>query len=330
MLAWPHPDSDWRELLPGIENDFLQLARAVLDYELLVLICRDREHRQHIESLLSRESIKHPVLYCETLYNDTWCRDYGPITVIKNARPVPLDFQFNGWGNRYDATLDNDINRQLDRQNVFSTRPSKVDLILEGGSIESDGNGTLLTTEGCLLNQNRNNLDRRELEILLGEHLSARRVLWLKHGRLEGDDTDGHIDNLARFVAEDAIAFLDCGNGKETHFPELREMRNELTAFRQNNGEPYRLIPLPLPEPCFSRIDGHRLPASYLNFLIINGAVLVPKFGCRFDTTAQRALQQCFPGRRIVTIDGRGFIEQNGGVHCLTMQLPAGTLNNVR
>lgn len=327
MLAWPHADSDWHTLLPAVEDDFIQLAEAILQHEALLVICRDGDHRRHIESRLHNTTNLFSVHFFETPYNDTWCRDFGPITVIHNGQPVLLDFQFNGWGNRYDATLDNQITQKLQQQNFFRAAKLEIDFILEGGSIESNGAGTLLTTGSCLLNKNRNHVNKQEIEILLNQHLHTHRILWLKHGQLEGDDTDSHIDNLARFVARDAIAYLSCDNPSDVHFSGLQKMQRELRDFRQPDSEPYRLIPLPLPEPCVSRLDGRRLPASYLNFLIINNAVLVPKFDCEADDIAQQALRQCFPGRKIIAINSQGFIEQNGGIHCLTMQLPRDTLN---
>jgi agmatine deiminase len=260
-------------------------------------------------------------------YNDTWFRDFGPITVIEDNQPLLLDFQFNGWGNRYDASLDNLVTQRLEQKQYFNAPLRALDLFLEGGSIDSNGSGTLLTTESCLLNNNRNSLGKPQTENALKKHLGAQNLLWLKHGFLEGDDTDGHIDNLARFVSHDTIVYLTCSNPSDEHYSSLKTMQHELAEFRQANGKPYRLVPLPLPTACYSRIDHHRLPASYINFLIINHAVLIPTFDCPADNIAQQTLQQCFPDRAIVPINSKGFIEQNGGIHCLTMQLPQGTLN---
>ncbi|MBN1377994.1 MAG: agmatine deiminase family protein [Gammaproteobacteria bacterium] len=327
LLAWPHLGNDWHSLLPSIEMDFLQLAQSILQYESLLIICCNKSHRKHIESLLGHSVTSHPVKFFTTDYNDTWCRDFGPITIIKNGQPVLLDFQFNGWGNRYDATLDNLITQKLQQKNYFAAPRVKTEFILEGGSIESDGAGTLLTTESCLLNSNRNKLGKPEIEALLNQYLNVHQILWLKYGNLDGDDTDSHIDNLARFVAQDTIAFLSCENTGDGHYSELQSMHDELRAFKQADGKPYRLLPLPLPDPVYSKIDNRRLAASYLNFLIINNAVLVPKFNCATDLIAHQAIQQCFPDRKMIAVDSRGFIEQNGGIHCLTMQLPLGTFN---
>ena len=330
MLAWPHDGSDWRDLLPGIEQDFLQLAQAILQNEALLIICRDASHRSHIESLFEAARSNQQPLFFAADYNDTWCRDFGPVTVLNNGQPVLLDFQFNGWGNRYDAALDNQLTQHLQAQRYFAAPVKRSTLILEGGSIDSDGAGALLTTESCLLNGNRNGFDKQQMEEALREQLAAQRILWLRHGRLDGDDTDSHIDNLARFAATDTIVHLECNNPDDAHYSALNAMRDELRTFRQTNGQPYQLIGLPLPDPCYSTINGRRLPASYVNFLIINNAVLVPSFGCDNDRIAQHRLQRCFPDRKIIPVNSRGFIEQNGGIHCLTMQLPLNTLNTSR
>lgn len=327
LLAWPHQQGDWKKLLPEIEHDFLCLADAILQYELLIVICLNQEHRQHIRSQLAELDNAHNAILVEAPYHDTWCRDIGPIGVLENDRPLLLDFQFNGWGNRYSATLDNRVTGVLRDRQLFSTAVETVRLILEGGSIESNGDGTLLTTESCLLNRNRNAIGRQEIEMALTRSLALRQIHWLKQGFLEGDDTDGHIDNLARFVGPNTIACLDCEDPNDNHYSALRQMQNELCAFRQENGEPYTLVRLPLPDPCYSKVDDRRLPASYLNFLVINGAVLVPAFNCTNDVIACQALQQCFPDRKIIPVNSNGFIEQNGGIHCLTMQLIKGTLN---
>jgi agmatine/peptidylarginine deiminase len=201
-----------------------------------------------------------------------------------------------------------------------------VDLILEGGSIDSDGRGTLLTTRHCLLNPQRNpEYDCVGLEGLFGQIFGTRQVLWLDHGELEGDDTDGHIDTLARFCDEHTIAYVRCDDPQDSHYAPLREMERELQAFRDSDGRPYGLVPLPLPAPKRDE-HGKRLPATYANFLIINGAVLVPVYGDAQDAVALECLAPCFPGREIVPIHCLPLIHQYGSLHCVTMQLPAGVL----
>ena len=204
-------------------------------------------------------------------------------------------------------------------------------MVLEGGAIETDGQGTLLTTEACLLNHNRNpRLDRAAIEMKLREDFGVERILWLSHGHLEGDDTDSHIDTLARFCDPQTIAYVRCDDPEDSHYPSLAAMEEQLKTLRQADGSPYRLIALPWPRPCFDPDDGHRLPATYANFLIINGAVLVPTYADAADAEALATLAEAFPGRDIVPIDCRSVIRQHGSLHCLTMQLPRGTLTPSR
>ena len=328
ILCWPHKKSDWRSQLPKIEQDYLLLANTILRYEPLIVICFDSHHRQHIQTLLAKESRSRSYrpVYVEIETNDTWCRDFCPLTIIQNQQPVLVNFQFNGWGNRYPAELDNRVTEELSSHNMFQQNVILSKFILEGGSIETDGQGTLLTTERCLLNCNRNHTDKGDVEQNLQEYLGTRRIFWLKHGYLEGDDTDSHIDNLARFTSIDTIAYLHCDDTNDPHFDTLDKMRLELENIRQYNDRHYNLVPLPLPKPCYSETDGRRLPASYLNFLIINNAVLIPAFDDANDLVAQQALQRCFPDRKIIPVRSDGFIQQGGGLHCLTMQFPKHTL----
>lgn len=327
IVTWPHPDSDWAEVLDRVEPGFVSMAAAISGVERLLVICRDPAHERHVHGLLAHaQTNTGNVRYIHIKTNDTWSRDFGPISVVRDGKPELLDFRFNGWGGRYPADLDNAVNERLRESGCFAAGLRRLDFILEGGSIESDGAGTLLTTQRCLLDSNRNPGDLETLtEALLG-HLPVRRILWLQHGMLIGDDTDSHIDNLARFVAEDALVYLQCEDTDDEHYEELHAMAAELSRFRTPGGRPYKLVPLPMPQPVFSRVDGRRLPASYVNFLIINGAVLVPQFNDPADETALRRLAECFPDRRVIGIDSCGFVEQNGGIHCLTMQVSAGGL----
>jgi agmatine/peptidylarginine deiminase len=257
-------------------------------------------------------------------YNDTWCRDYGPVALAADSKIQLLDFQFRGWGAKYDASLDNYINQLL--VPVWQAPLSVINYELEGGSIETDGAGTLLTTTHCLLDSNRNqDYTRADVEKLVLDHLGLQRVLWLTKGALIGDDTDSHIDNLVRFCDAETLVYASCSRADDPHFEPLQEMAAEVKMFRQLNGAPYRLQALEIPAPQFDE-DGKRLPGSYVNFLIVNNSVLVPVFGCAQDAAALNGLQHCFPGKRIVPVPGGNLIKQYGGPHCATMQLPKGTL----
>jgi agmatine deiminase len=260
--------------------------------------------------------------------NDTWSRDFGPITVSYNNQPVLLDFGFNGWGLKFPANHDNLISRRLKEQGALAPNIKTIGLTMEGGSIESDGLGTILTTAQCLLSPNRNpQLDKSEIEQAMASLLGARRVLWLNHGWLAGDDTDSHIDTLARICPDNTIVYQACNNPLDEHFHELKLMEEELKAFRSPDGSPYRLVALPWPNARFDE-QAHRLPASYANFLVINGAVLAPTYGDReHDESALECIGQAFPGREIIGINCLPLIEQHGSLHCVTMQLPAGVLS---
>jgi agmatine deiminase len=244
-----------------------------------------------------------------------------------NGQPVLLDFVFNGWGLKFAANHDNLITARLKEQGALAPNLKKIGLIMEGGSIESDGLGTILTTTACLLSPNRNpQLDKSEIEQAMASLLGTRRVLWLNHGWLAGDDTDSHIDTLARICPNNTIVYQACDNPLDEHYQELRLMEAELKAFKAPDGGYYRLIALPWPKARFDD-QAHRLPATYANFLVINGAVLAPTYGDQEnDRKALACIEQAFPGREVISINCLPLLEQHGSLHCVTMQLPAGVL----
>ncbi|WP_148254684.1 agmatine deiminase family protein [Aidingimonas lacisalsi] len=329
QLTWPAPDSDWAAMLASIEATFATLVIAITRYQHVLISVSDEATRTRLSATFTRLGIPADKV---RLYiapsNDSWARDHGPISVERGGQPQLLDYTFTGWGGKFPADLDNTLTSRLAHAGAFTTSVASQSLVLEGGAIDTDGQGTLLTTTACLLNANRNpHLDRAALEANLSEALGIERFLWLENGHLEGDDTDSHIDTLARFCAPDTIAYVRCENDSDSHFAPLRAMEAELQAMRRPDGKPYRLIPLPLPAPCHDPEDGHRLPATYANFLIINGAVLIPIYGDAADTRAIQALAGAFPERDIIPIDCRHVIRQHGSLHCLTMQLPRGSLN---
>jgi len=325
LLAWPHRESDWKPLLAKIEPAAAAIIAAISRFERVVLIVPDKDAA--IERLTAAQADLARITFVVLPTNDTWARDFGPITVYEDDTPVMLDFGFNGWGLKFPADLDNRINRLLAGKGLFNAPVSLRPLILEGGSIESDGNGTLLVTATCLLSSNRNpHLDRKQLERSLATELGAGQILWLEHGYLAGDDTDAHVDTLARLCPGDTILYVACDNPADEHCQELSLMQQELEALRTRDGAPFRLLPLPLPAPSFGS-EGERLPATYANFLIINGAVLVPTYNDPCDAIALARIGSAFPDREIIGIDCRPIIEQHGSLHCLTMQFPKGTLS---
>ena len=318
QFTFPHKNSDWADKIEEVECCFVEMITAVAEFEKVIVVCADVVH---VKKLLSH--IPHSqLIFHEILSNDTWARDHGGITIFQtdennHSSPIIYDFTFNGWGMKFAAHKDNLITRQLFKENV-----QQIPLVFEGGGIESDGEGTLLTTSECLLSPNRNgHLSKNQITQQLKKLLGANRVLWLNHGYLAGDDTDSHIDTLARFCAVDLIAYVKCDDTHDEHNETLKAMERELKSFRTADKKPYRLVSLPMPDACYAA-DGHRLPATYANFLIINGAVLVPIYGVKQDSEALEILQKCFPNRKIIGINCRILIEQHGSLHCATMQYP--------
>ncbi len=328
QLTWPHAATDWRPVLAEATACYLRMAYEIASREKLLIVTPEPDA---VEALL-RERMPAAVLQhiglAECPTNDTWARDHGFLTLLCEGKPVLLDYRFNGWGLKFAADKDNRINRRLyEAGQVAGTYVSRLDFVLEGGSIESDGRGTLLTTSECLMSANRNEtLSRAELEERLRHDLHAERVLWLDHGYLAGDDTDSHVDTLARLCPSDTLVYVQCTDEADEHYEALKRMEEQLQAFRTMEGKPYRLIPLPMPAAVYDE-DGARLPATYANFLVVNGAVLMPTYGQpAADDEARRRLQQAFPGREVVGIDCRVLIRQHGSLHCCTMQFPLGVL----
>lgn len=325
QLTWPHEDTDWAPILDEVIPCFVSIAREVIKREKLLIVCVDE---QAVREQLGEVDYSR-VLFREMETNDTWARDHGGISVFDEEVPCVYDFVFNGWGMKFAANYDNLITRNLFAQSTFSGSVLPVNMqpfVLEGGSIESDGKGTLLTTVECLASVNRNEyLQKEELENYLKEVFGFERILWLENGYLAGDDTDSHVDTLARFCSEDTIAYVQCTEPEDEHFDELQAMEQELQAFTQANGAPYRLIALPMADKV--EWEGERLPATYANFLIMNGAVLLPFYNTSKDAVAKAALQEAFPDREIVGIDCLPLIKQHGSLHCVTMQYPEGFID---
>lgn len=325
LMAWPHEGTDWAYMLEDVRPVFVDIIRNITRFERVLLTA---PHAASATEYLSEAGVDlTKITICEIPNNDTWARDFGPITVIYNNRPTLLDFGFNGWGLKFPAHFDNLISKRLKQQGALLPNLNTIGLIMEGGSIESDGLGTILTTAECLLSPNRNpQLNGSEVEQALASLVGAKRVLWLHHGGLAGDDTDSHIDTLARICPDNTIIYQGCDNPLDEHFETLKLMEGELKSFTAPDGSPYRLLPLPFPAARFDE-QAHRLPATYANFLIINGAVLVPTYrDPENDRTALERIARAFPGRETVGIDCLPLLEQHGSLHCVTMQLPQGVL----
>lgn len=325
MLTWPRAQGDFARHFDAVERCFLEIAVAISRYQ-PVHINYDLEAAALYQRLAQAGARVENLSIHRVQSDDVWARDHGPITVLRAGEPVHLDFQFNGWGGKFESARDNRITRHLAQQGALAAPVETLDFVLEGGAIEVDGAGTLLTTERCLLAPTRNpHLNREQIEEFLKPLLGVERVLWLRHGDLLGDDTDGHIDTIARFCDPHTIAYQACEDEGDAHYTDLKAMAAELAAFRRADGEPYKLVPLPLPAPIHDG-DGRRLPAGYANFLIINGAVLVPVYGDGNDGEALARLRPCFPDREVIGIDCSALIRQYGSLHCVTMQIPRGQI----
>lgn len=324
MLTWPHEGTDWAAILDEVEICFIAIAKAIAEREKLLIVCHDS---QLLAGKL-KDCRTENIVFAGYPLNDTWARDHGAITVIKDGKPTLYDFTFNGWGMKFAANFDNQITSSLYKNGFFRKEvyyENRQHFVLEGGSLESDGEGTLLTTRDCLLSINRNqHLTEAAIEKQLIDLFGLQQVLWLSSGYLAGDDTDSHIDTLARFCDPQTIAYVKCDDVNDEHYKALKQMEQELTAFRTLKNKPYQLIPLPMADPVFDGND--RLPATYANFLIINGAVLVPFYNSRKDQVAAQIVQNAFPDHEIIGIDCSPLIKQHGSLHCVTMQFPEGVL----
>lgn len=328
ILAWPHEHSDWLPLLADIRKTYLELIKQITRFESIILFIPSKKEFAAIKSLLLQHQIKlEKITPVYADYNDTWLRDTGPLSLRTDHGSQHIDYQFNGWGNKFEYELDNKLCEALFTHPSLQKNPVvKSDVILEGGSIDSDGQGTLLTTEPCLLNPNRNpKLCKDDYESLFTSQLGITKVHWLQYGELLGDDTDGHIDMLARFCSSTTIAYSRCPDRNDPHFSALGKMRTELENLTDMDGNHYQLVELPIPAAIFNS-QNERLPASYCNFLILNQAVLVPVYHDLNDMLACKRLGECFPDREIIPIDALTIIKQGGSLHCLTMQLPVGSL----
>lgn len=324
LLTWPHADTDWKNMLNNIEETYFSIVDVLSNFT-PVIIAHHPILSHNLSTIIAQQlgSKPFPIACYEIITDDVWARDHGPICIEKNERMQLLDFTFNGWGDKFSATYDNQVSRKLHQQNAFGNIPlTSVDMVLEGGAIESDGEGCLLTTSECLCHPNRNpSMSKGDIEHHLTKHLGAKKVLWLDHGFLAGDDTDSHIDTLARFAPNNTIVYVSCDDPEDEHFTALQKMHHQLTTFTSHENQSFTLIPLPWPCAKHSS-DGHRLPATYANYLITNNAVLVPIYQDKNDAIALQQIAKAYPNRQIVAIDCLNIIEQHGSLHCITMQIP--------
>ncbi len=317
LMAFPHKDTDWNSDLKSALVPFIRIAQAIAYAQPVYIICDDKDDISDLFCSTRNMS------FIEIPTNDTWIRDFGYISIVEDGEVKLLDFTFDAWGGKFESALDNEVNKILHKKGYMGITPLEtIDFVLEGGAIESDGLGTIMTTTACLCNKNRNGgLSKDEVEEKLAEYLGAKRVLWLDHGYLAGDDTDSHIDTLARFVSADTIAYVQSKDVDDEHYSELKKMEEQLKEFRTLEGEPYILFPLPMPSAKYNQ-EGSRLPATYANFLITNGALVYPTYSDEEDEYAHEIFKILFPNKEIIPVECSRLIEEGGSLHCSTMQIP--------
>lgn len=301
MLSLPHEKSDWKPYLEEIVQAYKEFVRAASEFQKVLLIAPSKSDFVPFENMTNVE-----FFICDT--NDTWIRDFGAIDILEDNRLKALDFTFNAWGNKFQSELDNEVNSKLFKEK-FKEKLTKIDFILEGGSIDFNGEGVMLTSSNCLLNENRNShLDKSQIEAKLKEIFGLKQIIWLENGFIKGDDTDHHIDTLARFIDKDIIAYSICEDEEDEHYIPLQKMKKELEATGFN------LIELPLPKPLY--YEGRRLGATYANFVFVNDALIMPFYKDENDEIIRQRLAKALPERKIIGVDARVFLRQNGSLHC--------------
>ena len=322
LLSFPHENTDWNDkedssVLEASLSPFIRIAQAIAYGEAVYIICQNKE------KTASMFCSTRNMTFIEIPTNDTWIRDYGYISIKEKGKSTLLDFNFDGWGNKFEASLDNTVNQALHQKGYMGTTSLEtINFVLEGGSVESDGNGSILTTSDCLCNPNRNGgLSKESVEEVLKKTLGAQKILWLDYGYLAGDDTDSHIDTLARFVNSKTIVYVKCTDTNDEHYETLKKMEAQLHTFKQLDGTPYTLIPLPMCEAKYDE-DAHRLPATYANFLIGNDALIYPTYEDNDnDKKAGEIFKTLFPNKEVIPVNCLKLIEQGGSLHCSTMQI---------
>jgi len=309
QIIFPHEKSDWIDYLEEARENFVNIANAIAKYEKCLVVCDDIALvKSYFKSFENLE-------FVEFQTNDTWARDCSAISILENGEKKLLDFTFTGWGSKFDAHLDNEMSRALATH--YKTPMKTIDFILEGGAIESNNKGLLLTTSECMLNPNRNSSYTKEQTTeLLKRELGVSEVLYLDYGYLAGDDTDSHIDTLARFVDERTIMYLTCKDENDEHYEQISKMETQLKEFAKQYD--LDLIALPFTDAVY--FDDERIPATYANFLIINGAVIVPTYRVSQDEEALQIFRDFFKERDVVAVDCSVLIRQHGSLHCVTMQ----------
>lgn len=320
LLSWPHAGMDWGDELDAAQASFVKLAVAASPEVELLITVNNADVGKSVAAQLQEAGVdKATLITCPS--NDVWTRDYGPISVFEDGQRQLVNFAFNAWGGKYPHEHDDRVSRCVHEAGHFADSPlNRVDWVLEGGALDFDGQGGVLTSPGCLQDVARNaDANQERAEAMLAEHLGCERVWWLDTPALDGDDTDGHIDTLVRFAPGDIVLHHVCKDDDDPHAAPLAAMTDDLATL--GNGR-WSLVPLPLPSPVLDA-EGRRLPASYANFLILNRRVLVPIYEDRADEVALRRIDAAFPDHTLIPVDCRALVAQNGSLHCATMQIAA-------
>ena len=311
QIIFPHKDTDWVEYLDEAENTFINIINEIIKYQKCLVICADIKYAK------SKFDKNNNLYFIEYKTDDTWARDCSSLCIEENSEVKLLDFTFNGWGNKFEAIKDNLLTKNISK--YYSSKLKTIDFILEGGAVESNGAGIILTTSTCMQNRN-SKLNSSEITQKLKDMFGANYILYLNHGYLAGDDTDSHIDTLARFIDEKTIMYVECTDKEDEHFNELKLMKSELKEFAKIYN--FKLIPLLMSDAIY--LKNKRLPATYANFLFVNGAVLVPTYGVKQDKEVLNIFRDTFKDRDIIPINCSTLIKQHGSLHCVTMNFARG------
>ncbi len=317
QIIFPHKDTDWVDYLEDAQNTFINIINQIIKYQKCLVICDD------IKSVKSKFKENKNLYFTKYKTNDTWTRDCSALCIEEDSETKLLDFAFTGWGNKFEASKDNLLTQNISKH--YSKKVIDIDFILEGGAVESNGAGIILTTSACMLNKNRNSkFSDSQITQKLKDEFGANYVLYLNHGYLAGDDTDSHIDTLARFIDKKTIMYVKCEDKNDEHFSELKLMESELKEFAKVYN--FKLISLPMSDAIY--FENKRLPATYANFLFINRAILVPIYGVKQDAEALNIFRDTFKDRDIIPINCSTLIKQHGSLHCVTMNFASGVCLN--
>jgi len=313
QIIFPHSKTDWIDYLDEAQKTFINIINEIIKYQKCLVVC------ETIASVKKHFSQNKNLFFVEYLTDDTWARDSSALSILDENQVKLLDFTFNAWGNKFEYKNDNLMSRSISKD--YSAELESIDFVLEGGAVESNGDGIILTTSACMLNKNRNpNLNEKEITQKLKDYFGTSEILYLKHGYLAGDDTDSHIDTLTRFIDKTTIMYIKCVNAYDEHYAELKLMEEELQEMAQKHN--FTLIALPMTDAIY--YNGKRLPATYANFLFVNGAVLVPTYEVLQDDEALDIFRNSFKDRDIIGVDCSTLIKQHGSLHCVTMNFSSG------